>query len=101
MADTVLWSIVTSGLWMARVLQILLNHRSRAFGGMYKTAIWLRAVEELLSLIAYVPGMLGHIPDRASLSSSGIFIILPSLVQAWQAWVLPVAKSKEEEEDAK
>ncbi|KAJ7290092.1 hypothetical protein C8J57DRAFT_1212749 [Mycena rebaudengoi] len=31
---------VAAAIWMSEVLQMLMNHRARIFGGMYKTTVW-------------------------------------------------------------
>ncbi|KAF7342665.1 hypothetical protein MSAN_02024000 [Mycena sanguinolenta] len=97
-ADNIFSVSVTATYWMSEVLQLLLNHRARRFGGMYKATVWLRVAERVLHFIVYLPAILGHIPDRAPLSLGTVIQVLPLLAQAWQAWTLPTAKAEEEEE---
>ncbi|KAJ7444811.1 hypothetical protein B0H11DRAFT_2088555, partial [Mycena galericulata] len=67
-------------------------------GGMYKATVWLIVAERVLHFILYLPAILGHIPDREPLSLGTVIKVLPLIVQAWQAWTLPAAKTEEEEE---
>ncbi|KAJ7486305.1 hypothetical protein B0H11DRAFT_2192319 [Mycena galericulata] len=89
---------VAAAFWMSEVLQLLMNHRARTFGGMYKATVWLIVAERVLHFILYLPAILGHIPDREPLSLGTVIKVLPLIVQAWQAWTLPAAKTEEEEE---
>ncbi|KAJ7703383.1 hypothetical protein B0H14DRAFT_3029584 [Mycena olivaceomarginata] len=89
---------VTAAYCMSGALQLLMNHRARTFGGMYKAAVWLMVAERVLHFTVYLPAILGRIPDRAPLSLGTVINVLPLLVQAWQAWTLPAAKAEEEEE---
>ncbi|KAJ7925525.1 hypothetical protein B0H13DRAFT_2569307 [Mycena leptocephala] len=97
-ADNIFSASVTAAHCMSVVLQLLMNHRARTFGGMYKAIIWLLVAQQVLHFIVYFPAILGHIPDRAPLSLETVIIVLPLLAQAWQAWTLPAAKTQEEEE---
>ncbi|KAJ6559589.1 hypothetical protein B0H19DRAFT_1375717 [Mycena capillaripes] len=97
-ANDIFSASVTAAHCMSGVLQLLMNHRARTFGGMYKATVWLMVAERVFHFIAYLPAILGHIPDRAPLSLGTVIVVLPLLVQAWQAWTLPAAKIEEEEE---
>ncbi|KAJ7208847.1 hypothetical protein GGX14DRAFT_632720 [Mycena pura] len=98
-ADNIFSSSVTAALWMSDVLQLLMNHRARAFGGMYKATVWLMVAGQVLHFTVYLPVILGHILDRAPLSLGTVIRVLPLLVQAWQAWTLPAVKMEEEEHE--
>ncbi|KAJ7688550.1 hypothetical protein B0H17DRAFT_1135523 [Mycena rosella] len=97
-AGNIFSASVTTAHCMSDVLQLLMNHRARTFGGMYKASVWLMLAERVLHFVLYLPAILGHIPDRAPLSLGTVINVLPLLVRAWQAWTLPAAKTEEEEE---
>ncbi|KAF7332880.1 hypothetical protein MVEN_02393300 [Mycena venus] len=97
-AHNIFSASVTAADCMSEVLQLLMNHRARTFGGMYKATVWLMVAARVLHFIEYLPAILGHIPDRAPLTLGVVIGVLPLLVQAWQAWTLPIAKTEEEEE---
>ncbi|KAJ7219638.1 hypothetical protein C8J57DRAFT_257919 [Mycena rebaudengoi] len=90
---------ITAAYWMSEVLQLLMNHRARTFGGMYKATVWFLVAGRVLYFMVYLPAVLGHIPNREPLCVACVVSLLPLLVQAWQAWTLPAAKTDEEEED--
>ncbi|KAJ7843571.1 hypothetical protein B0H14DRAFT_2778656 [Mycena olivaceomarginata] len=97
-AGNILSASVTAADCMSGILQLLMNHRARTFGGMYKAAVWLMVAERVLHFTVYLPAILGRIPDSAPLSLGTVIKVLPLLMQAWQAWTLPAAKAEEEEE---
>jgi hypothetical protein len=97
-AHNIFFASVTAAHSMSDVLQLLMNHRARTFGGMYKATLWLMVAAQALHFTAYVPTILGHIPDRGPLSLGTVIVVLPLSVRAWQAWTLPAAKEEEEEE---
>ncbi|KAJ7203137.1 hypothetical protein GGX14DRAFT_652677 [Mycena pura] len=97
--DNMFFASVTAALCLAGVLQLLMNRRARAFGAMYKATAWLLLAEQVFHFIIYLPAIFGHIPDRESLSLGEVIIVLPILVQAWQAWTLPSAKIEDEEHE--
>ncbi|KAJ7191505.1 hypothetical protein GGX14DRAFT_481434 [Mycena pura] len=96
--DNIFFASATAADCMSEVLQLLMNHRARTFGGMYKVTVWLLLAHRVLHFIVYVPAILGHIPNRAPLSLGTVIQVLPLLAQVWQAWTLPSAKTVEEEE---
>ncbi|KAJ7793352.1 hypothetical protein B0H14DRAFT_2927168 [Mycena olivaceomarginata] len=97
-ADNILSAGLTAAHFMSEVLQVLMNHRARTFGGMYKATVCLMLAERVLQFMVYLPAILGHIPDNAPLSLGTVIQVLPLLAQAWQAWTLPTAKTEEQEE---
>jgi hypothetical protein len=97
-ADNILSASLTAAHFMSEVLQVLMNHRARTFGGMYKATVCLMLAERVLQFMVYLPAILGHIPDNAPLSLGTVIQVLPLLAQAWQAWTLPTAKTEEQEE---
>ncbi|KAJ7211514.1 hypothetical protein C8J57DRAFT_1605827 [Mycena rebaudengoi] len=98
-AAQVFWVSVGAASCMSQVLQLLLNHRARTFGGMYKSTTWLMVAERVLHFLVYWPSILGHIPNREPLSLGTVMNDIPLLVQAWQAWTLPAAKTEGDEEN--
>ncbi|KAJ7249694.1 hypothetical protein C8J57DRAFT_1521716 [Mycena rebaudengoi] len=88
----------TAAYWMSEVLQLLMNHRARTFGGMYKATVWILVAERVLRFMVYLPAILGHIPNRESLSLAMVINVLLLLAQTWQAWTFPAANTEPEEE---
>ncbi|KAJ7211505.1 hypothetical protein C8J57DRAFT_1483833 [Mycena rebaudengoi] len=97
-AANIFWASVTAAYFMSQVLQLFMNHRAPLFGGMYKATVWLMVTERVLHFIVYLPAILGHIPNRESLSLATVINVLLLLVQAWQAWSFPAANTEPEEE---
>ncbi|KAJ7193601.1 hypothetical protein GGX14DRAFT_588203 [Mycena pura] len=92
---------IEAGYFMSHLLQLLMNHRARTFGGIYKASVWFMVVQGVFHFMVYIPVILGHIPNRAPLFLVTVIKIPPLIVQAWQAWTLPAAKTEEEEEQEK
>ncbi|KAJ7199300.1 hypothetical protein C8J57DRAFT_1633991 [Mycena rebaudengoi] len=82
-AAKVFWASVAAASYMSEVLQLLVNHRARTFGGMYKATAWLMVADQVLHFMVYLPSVLGHIPNREPLSLGMVIDALPLLEQVW------------------
>ncbi|KAF8147742.1 hypothetical protein K438DRAFT_1867249 [Mycena galopus ATCC 62051] len=80
--------------------QLLLNHRFKIFAGSYKAAVALRCVSLFLSLTVYWPAIVGRYDARPGLSVPQVVDMLVLGVTIWQAFTLPKAIQKVEDEDS-
>ncbi|PBK87240.1 hypothetical protein ARMGADRAFT_1016752 [Armillaria gallica] len=83
----------------AIILQIMLNHRTQVFAGNYKTSVYLNFLFGLLSLMKYVPAVVGRPETRPSLPLHNCIVWVVGMVQAFQAFILPNAQMEEDEDN--
>ncbi|KAF9466790.1 hypothetical protein BDZ94DRAFT_1319290 [Collybia nuda] len=72
-----------------RILQLLLNRRSKTFAGSHRISVVLEAVVWLVSLAQLVPVLVGQFGARPAFLMEEIFEIAWVTVACWQAITLP------------
>jgi hypothetical protein len=79
--------------------QLLLNQRSKIYGGSYKITVAFRCILGVLELLKYVPSVIGRYDARPGLSVSRTVELILLAAFAWQAAVFPRVTEKAEDED--
>ncbi|KAF8144766.1 hypothetical protein K438DRAFT_1992510 [Mycena galopus ATCC 62051] len=79
--------------------QLLLNQRSKIYGGSYKITAAFRCICGVLELLKYVPSVIGRYDARPGLSVSRTVDLTILAAFAWQATVLPSVTETVEDED--
>ncbi|KAF7360598.1 hypothetical protein MVEN_00791200 [Mycena venus] len=80
--------------------QILLNQRSKTYAGSYKISIALNCISGVLSLMTYLPYVVGRHDARPGLSVSSAVDLTLRVALTWQAVVFPKVTQKMEDEDS-
>ncbi|KAG6907293.1 hypothetical protein DXG01_009486 [Tephrocybe rancida] len=80
------------------ILQIILNWRSRTFGGKTRVSAVLTLFLYLLNLATFVPAILGRHDTRGALNVHDVIETGIALVMVWQALTLPVPKDVSDED---
>ncbi|KAJ7735441.1 hypothetical protein B0H14DRAFT_3168575 [Mycena olivaceomarginata] len=79
--------------------QILLNHRTRAYGGGYRTEAVLYLVASALGLLDFLPAVVGRMEMRQGLTPFTLINLGIQVSLAWQALTLPPVEVQEDEEE--
>ncbi|KAJ6573044.1 hypothetical protein DFH09DRAFT_1152238 [Mycena vulgaris] len=80
------------------IFQLLLNHRSRVFAGMYKTTVCFEALLIILKIGFGSPHLFGQANPSFTLSVLDLAAIGTTLWTCWQAVILPRPKDEAEDE---
>ena len=72
-----------------KILQLLLNHRSRSFAGQYKSAVVLDLMGQGAFFATFVPALLGRIDTREGVTVQHMGVLVLLAVTGWQALTLP------------
>ncbi|KAJ7685531.1 hypothetical protein DFH06DRAFT_1313824 [Mycena polygramma] len=94
-----LLNVYHSLFFTGTVSQILLNHRSRLYGGGYRSEVIMFFLANVIGLLYFVPAVVGRMEMRQGL---GPFLLIDMGVQlplVWQAITLPPAEDKGDEDD--
>jgi hypothetical protein len=79
--------------------QILLNHRTRAYGGGYRAEAVLYLVASALGLLDFLPAVVGRMEMRQGLTPFTLINLGIQVPLAWQALTLPPVEVQEDEEE--
>ncbi|KAJ7112451.1 hypothetical protein C8R43DRAFT_1138932 [Mycena crocata] len=91
--------VVNSCLFTTGVFsQVLLNHRSHAYGGGYRAEAILFFLGCVIDLLYFVPAVVGRMEVRMGLMLKAFIDLAVELPLVWQAVTLPPAKVQEEED---
>ncbi|KAJ7587131.1 hypothetical protein C8J56DRAFT_1026641 [Mycena floridula] len=71
------------------ISQIVLNSRAKVFAGSYKTTVWLKALQQVNTLVFFVPEIVGRYDARGGLSVGYLCRVALAAVGVWQAVSLP------------
>ncbi|KAF7363792.1 hypothetical protein MSAN_01037100 [Mycena sanguinolenta] len=86
-------------LSVGTLCQVLLNHRSRAYGGGYRAEVVMYFLASIISLLYFVPAVVGRMEMRQGLTPFTIIHLGMQLPLVWQALTLPPVKAKEDEDE--
>lgn len=86
---------------LGRLLQVILNFRSRRFAGAYKICSALGAVYYIFSIACTAPWIVGDAPERNGISTDELSSVIFAIVMVYQALRFPSVTRADEEEDTK
>ncbi|KAJ7256515.1 hypothetical protein B0H12DRAFT_1112424 [Mycena haematopus] len=84
---------------MGTLCQVLLNHRSRAYGGGYRAEVVMLFLANIIGLLYFVPAVVGRMEMRQGLTPLTIINLGIQLPLLWQALTLPPVEVKGDEEE--
>ncbi|THV02601.1 hypothetical protein K435DRAFT_962911 [Dendrothele bispora CBS 962.96] len=79
--------------------QLILNHKSKHFSGMYKSQAFLVSLGGFMWLMSFVPALVGRPQTRPRLTFDPVVQILISFAMAYQALTLPAVEPIGPDED--
>ncbi|KAJ6531299.1 hypothetical protein B0H19DRAFT_1273505 [Mycena capillaripes] len=80
------------------VSQILLNHRSRTYGGGYRAEVVMFFLASVISLLYFVPTVVGRMEMRQGLGPLVLINMASQLPLVLQAFTLPPAEDREDDD---
>ncbi|KAF8063485.1 hypothetical protein FPV67DRAFT_246768 [Lyophyllum atratum] len=83
---------------VGKILQIILNWRSRSFAGSYRISALFMLFLSVLALADFVPALVGRFEPRRALSGHFLVESVLVVIYAWQCLVLPSAPQTLEED---
>ncbi|PPQ97465.1 hypothetical protein CVT26_002813 [Gymnopilus dilepis] len=93
--------VVLPAMTLGRLLQIIMNLRSRKFAGTYKSSAWLNIVGLLLVTAGQSPRIVGEAKDSPAVTIFMFSELLFGGMMAYQALQYPAVSQVDEEEDTK
>jgi hypothetical protein len=81
-----------------RILQLLLNWRSRTYAGSHRVAAVLMIACELTHLGGFIPSLVGRFDARPSLTANEVVETTLIMVGCWQALTLPSVNQTSEDD---
>lgn len=90
---------VSPAIFLGRILQLIMNSRSRTFAGTYKTGAILGLLGSLITVAAGVPSIVGRSIRSFGLSVEKGCELAAIVVFAFQALWYPVVSLVDEDED--
>ncbi|KAJ6502149.1 hypothetical protein C8R45DRAFT_1092043 [Mycena sanguinolenta] len=85
--------------FVGTLCQVLLNHKSRAYGGGYRAEVVMYFLANIIALLYFVPTVVGRMEMRQGLTPFTIVHLGIQLPLVWQALTLPPVKVNEDEEE--
>ncbi|THV06662.1 hypothetical protein K435DRAFT_710817 [Dendrothele bispora CBS 962.96] len=79
--------------------QVILNHKSKHFSGMYKSHAFLASLSATTSLLHFIPAFVGRSQIRSSLTLNSAMKYLINFAMVYQALTLPAVEPTGPDED--
>ncbi|KAF7338002.1 hypothetical protein MVEN_02024100 [Mycena venus] len=91
-------NVYHSLFFTGNLCQVLLNHRSRAYGGGYRAEVVMLLLGHIIGLLYFVPAVVGRMEMRQGLGPFTLINLGSHLPLVWQALTLSAVEAKEDEE---
>jgi hypothetical protein len=96
---TSLVSIIQTAKYTSIILQIIHNHYSQSFAGLYALEAYLVIIRRGVRLLKFWPWFIGRYETRGGIGGIDLIGMMIDVVVVWQAWTLPRVEQVVKEDD--